>query len=206
MTNGEKLKQLRRKLRWSQERIAVELGVTRGYVSQMENDVSPIRDYILERMEVLDKLGPQPDIKTEANRNAPTLPLKPIRRVPILSWAQAGELRAYEELPSSWHEMTFTDCQDENCFAVEIEGDSMEPKFSAGELAIVMPNVSPRNGCLVVCRLRNDGVYFKLFHHGIDGKTVRLTSYNPAYPVMQLGLEEFQWVYPVHSITRNVWR
>ena len=128
------------------------------------------------------------------------------RQVPIVSWAQAGELVAYADLDASWHEFTATACRDENCFAVTIAGDSMEPKYSAGDVAILMPNVEPRNGCLVVCKLKNEGVFFKLFHQSSDNQLFRLSSYNPVYPVMECRKEDFVWIYPVYQITRNVWR
>ena len=108
-----------------------------------------------------------------------------IRQVPIVSWAQAGDLVAYTDLDAAWHEFTATTCRDENCFAVTVSGDSMEPKYSAGDIAIVMPNVEPRNGCLVVCKLKNEGVFFKLFHQSSDNRKFRLSSYNPVYPVME---------------------
>src|ERR1700733_13935870 len=95
---------------------------------------------------------------------------------------------------------------DENSFAVTIEGDSMEPKFTSGDIAILMPNVEPRNGCLVVCKLKNEGVFFKLFHQSSDGKMFRLSSYNPVYPVMECHKEDFVWIYPVCQVTKNVWR
>jgi SOS-response transcriptional repressor LexA len=129
-----------------------------------------------------------------------------IRQVPIVAWAQAGDLVAYTDLDESWHEFTATTCRDENCFAVTIEGDSMEPKYSAGDIAILMPNVEPRNGCLVVCKLKNEGVFFKLFHQSGEGKVFRLSSYNPVYPVMECKKDDFVWVYPVYQVTKNVWR
>jgi len=129
-----------------------------------------------------------------------------IRQVPIVAWAKAGDLVAYTDLEPSWHEFTATTCRDEDCFAVTIEGDSMEPKYSTGDIAILMPNVEPRNGCLVVCKLKNEGVFFKLFHQSSEGKLFRLSSYNPVYPVMQCKREDFLWVYPVYQVTKNVWR
>ncbi|HEX3800752.1 MAG TPA: S24 family peptidase [Verrucomicrobiae bacterium] len=129
-----------------------------------------------------------------------------IREVPIVAWAHAGELVAYTDLDASWHEYTATTCRDENCFAVIIEGDSMEPKYGAGDIAILMPNVEPRNGCLVVCKLKNEGVFFKLFHQSNDGKIFRLSSYNPVYPVMECKKDDFIWIYPVAQVTKNVWR
>jgi SOS-response transcriptional repressor LexA len=129
-----------------------------------------------------------------------------IREVPIVAWAQAGELVAYTDLEPSEHEFTATTCRDENCFAVTIEGDSMEPKYSAGDIAILMPNVEPRNGCLVVCKLKNEGVFFKLFHQAGEGKGFRLSSYNSVYPVMECRKDDFIWVYPVYQVTKNVWK
>jgi SOS-response transcriptional repressor LexA len=129
-----------------------------------------------------------------------------IREVPIVSWAQAGDLVAYADLDAAWHDFTATTCRDENSFAVTIAGDSMEPKYSAGDIAILMPNVEPRNGCLVVCKLKNEGVFFKLFHQSGDNNIFRLSSYNPVYPVMECKKEDFVWVYPVYQVTKNVWR
>ena len=133
-------------------------------------------------------------------------PALEIRQVPIVSWAQAGDLVAYTDLDAAWHEFTATTCRDENCFAVTVSGDSMEPKYSAGDIAIVMPNVEPRNGCLVVCKLKNEGVFFKLFHQSSDNKKFRLSSYNPVYPVMECRRDDFVWVYPVYQVTKNVWK
>ena len=128
------------------------------------------------------------------------------REVPIVAWAHAGELAAYSALDASWHEFTGTSCRDEDCFAVTIEGDSMEPKYSGGDIAILMPNVEPRNGCLVVAKLKNEGVFFKLFHQAGDGKKFRLSSYNSVYPVMECPKDEIVWIYPVYQVTKNVWR
>ena len=134
------------------------------------------------------------------------LPSREIRQVPIVSWAQAGDLVAYTDLDAAWHEFTATTCRDENCFAVTVSGDSMEPKYSAGDIAIVMPNVEPRNGCLVVCKLKNEGVFFKLFHQAGDSKRFRLSSYNSVYPVMECRKDDFVWIYPVYQVTKNVWK
>ncbi len=128
------------------------------------------------------------------------------RDVPIVSWAQAGDLVAYTDLDASWHEFTATTCRDEDCFAVTIAGDSMEPKYSSGDIAILMPNVEPRNGCLVVCKLKNEGVFFKLFHKSSDNQIFSLSIYNSVYPVMECKSDDFVWIYPVCQITKNVWR
>lgn len=144
----------------------------------------------------------QEPVPPVANRQTKT----EIREVPIVSWAQAGDLVAYADLDAAWHDFTATTCRDEDCFAVTIAGDSMEPKYSAGDIAILMPNVEPRNGCLVVCKLKNEGVFFKLFHQSSDNNIFRLSSYNPVYPVMECKKDDFVWIYPVYQVTKNVWR
>jgi SOS-response transcriptional repressor LexA len=167
--------------------LAKKLGVSIDYLLGHE-DAPPAR--------------PSESIPAPADRQAKV----EIREVPIVSWAQAGDLVAYTDLDAAWHEFTATTCRDENCFAVTIAGDSMEPKYSSGDIAILMPNVEPRNGCLVVCKLKNEGVFFKLFHQSNDNNLFRLSSYNPVYPVMECKKDDFVWVYPVWQVTKNVWR
>ena len=80
----------------------------------------------------------------------------------------------------------------------------MEPKISAGDRVIVAPNSQPRNGNIVVARTKEHDVYLKLFHLCGGGKTVKLTSYNPAYPTVELPLPSFRFIYPVHSLQRKL--
>jgi SOS-response transcriptional repressor LexA len=82
----------------------------------------------------------------------------------------------------------------------------MEPDFRSGDIAILMPNVEPRHGCLVVCKLKNEGVFFKRFEQAADGKTFRLASYNRAYKPIKCRRDDFVWVYPVFQVTKNVWK
>lgn len=212
-TLSERLKSSRQRLGLTQQKLADVTGFSLSAVGNWESNLnmpSPAKlgqlakklgvtiDYLLGNEP--DTAAPRPTRKA-AQKSAPH-----IREVPIVAWAQAGGLKAYTDLDPSWHEYTATTCLDENCFAVTIEGDSMEPKFTAGDIAILMPNVEPRNGCLVVCKLKNEGVFFKLFHQSSDGKHFNLTSYNPVYPVMECRPDDFVWIYPVYQVTKNVWK
>jgi SOS-response transcriptional repressor LexA len=133
-------------------------------------------------------------------------PKTEIRQVPVVSWAQAGGLVAWTNQAGAWHEFAVTSCSDQNSFGVTVAGDSMEPKYSAGDIAILRPNAGPRNGCLVICKLKNDGVFFKMFHKSGDNALIRLSSYNPVYPVMECKPDNLVWIYPVDQIIKNVWR
>ena len=125
---------------------------------------------------------------------------------PVVSWAQAGaEWHSYQDLTSQIDERIPTDCKDTNCFWVQIEGDSMEPRFVSGDYVIVMPNVEPQNGDLVIAKMVDGGVYFKLFHRLGNGERIRLTSYNrELYLPMEFPAEQFLRVFPVYGIFRRV--
>ena len=209
---SDRLKTCRQRLGLTQQKLANLTGYSLSAIGNWEsgqNLPTPAKLAVLSK-----KMGVTIDylLGNEAGNPLPRLggkgkPAVEIREVPIVSSAQAGELKAYTDLDNSWHEYTATTCKDENCFAVTIEGDSMEPKYNAGDIAILMPNVEPRNGCLVVCKLKNEGVFFKIYHQSGDGKVFRLSSYNSAiYPVMECSKSDFVWVYPVFQVTKNVWK
>ncbi len=127
-------------------------------------------------------------------------------KAPVISWASAGVGGNYSDVEGFLDEYLETDCRDPNCYGLIVEGDSMEPLFRAGDRIIVAPNEGARNGDIVVARVAKTGeVYFKLFHQiGRDGKAVRLTSYNPAYPPLEFELSQFRFIQPVYSSTRKL--
>ena len=129
---------------------------------------------------------------------------KSMRWVPMVSWAHMGDSTAYEEIPKAWQERIPTDCPDPDAFAVTLVGDCMEPRYFAGEIAIVMPGVDVRPGCLVLAKLRDDGVIFRRYHEA--NKTVRLMAYNSLYPEMMLPADAFHWIYPVYGTIKRDWR
>lgn len=132
------------------------------------------------------------------------------RRVPVVSFTRAGaESFTYDDLANQIDETVQTECRDANCFALFVEGDSMEPSIKAGDIAVVAPNDSPRNGDTVVARLsKTGGVLLKVYHQvGARGERVRLTSYNSAvYPPLEYDRGEFRFIYPVVELTRKLRR
>jgi len=125
------------------------------------------------------------------------------RQIPILSYAQAGVATDDEELPREWDDTVGYDGTDKKAFALRVEGDSMSPQFPAGTIITVGPSNPPHNGNLVVARLKGEGVLFKLFHHSGDNRIVTLTSFNPAYPVIQIAREKLHWIWKVVQATQR---
>jgi phage repressor protein C with HTH and peptisase S24 domain len=131
-----------------------------------------------------------------------------IRAIPVRSWAQAGVGVDFEELPLQWEKRVATDCPDERAFAVEIQGDSMEPKYLQGDLAVLMPSHHPRNNDLVVARLESEGVVFKVFtaRDEPSRRICSFTSYNRVFQPIEVGESRIIWNFPVYQIVRQVWR
>ena len=121
--------------------------------------------------------------------------------MPVVSWAHAGEAEEYEELPKDWQREAATNCRDPSAFGLEIIGDSMMPRYSQGDVAIVMPNSEPRGGGLAVAKLRDNGVCFKVFNEP-DGDVFRLSSYNPVYLPIERPRDGFHWIWPVYEVIK----
>ena len=189
----------------SQERLARHLEITRSYLSQVENG-EPASTKLQARFRRLTE-APEFDAKSsgrgpargEALDNAEIVP---IRFVPLVSWAQAGRSVEYDELPTSWQRKVPTDVGDPMAFAVTIAGDSMEPRYQAGDVAFLEPSRPLRQQDLVIARLQDGDVTFKIYHRA--GDTIRFTSYNPAYLPFEVPAADIVWAYGVHSILKVV--
>ena len=126
-----------------------------------------------------------------------------LRAVPVVSYTTAGMANDYEDMANFLDEKIETDCRDPNCFALIVEGDSMEPVIRAGDRVIVMPNSETQTGDIVVARRKDTHeVFVKLVHFSDGGKRVKFTSYNPAYPPLEFSRRDFRFIYPVHSMKR----
>lgn len=211
----EALRAVRSRRGLSQVELAEKLGVKPGTVGNWEAGVNGAPRKRLK--EIADKLGvtmefltgePAMELKDapSAHYNAKHIgSVHGASKIPVISFARAGAVDFdYADLDAQMDESIESDIKDPNSFGLVVEGDSMEPKISAGDIVIVAPNDRPRNGDLVVSRLeRTEGVMLKIFSH--DGDRIRLTSYNPAYPPLEFKEADFVFIYPVHSrITR--WR
>lgn len=141
--------------------------------------------------------------RVEALASAPPPKIIQPNWLPVISWAHAGDAASYEELPKHWQEYIPTTCQARDAFALVIEGDSMSPYCRDKDIAVVMPHEEPRNGCMVVAKLRNDGVVLR--RYGRKDDSIRLTPENRIYPTRDYKPHDFHWIYPVHSTIRREW-
>lgn len=204
----------------SQQELANQTGVSLGAVGNWESQVNPAKGDNLKRLAEIFKVSPryllgetenkhELILKEEAASLYKTiegLPMLKGQMAPLISWASAGNAKAYEDQGSNVERFP-TACRDPYCYALEVEGDSMEPKYSRGDVIFVAPTQEARNGDLVVAKTKQEDVYFKLYHWSRhETEDVKLTSFNVAYPVIELPRGELIFVQPVHSVLRRLRR
>ena len=112
-------------------------------------------------------------------------------RIPLISSVQAGRLtEALEPFPpGAAFEFLLTDLDlSENAFALEIEGQSMEPEFKEGDRIIVDPALQPQPGDFVVAKNGREEATFKKYRPrgiGQSGREVfELVPLNDDYPTI----------------------
>lgn len=127
------------------------------------------------------------------------------RFAPTLSYTQAGALHVWTDDVYNYEGVVAMDLPPKTrAFSLTIRGDSMEPKFFAGDVAIVLWGVEPRNGQVVVACTTDGDVMCKLYSTQERGEKVTLTSYNSLHPPVETRREDLRWVFPVHSFNRRV--
>jgi SOS-response transcriptional repressor LexA len=194
----ESIAKIRDQLGLTQDEFAKQLGISRQHLSKLENSSKPLSPKLARRLAEVSGNAGLPQFRSATG----------VRAIPVRSWAQAGTGADFGELPLDWEKRVATDSPDDQAFAVEIQGDSMEPKFFPGDIAVLMPGRLPRNGSLVVARLESEGVVFKVFT-ARDQLPLRMccfTSYNPVFRPIEVPENCVLWNYPVYQIIRQVWR
>jgi phage repressor protein C with HTH and peptisase S24 domain len=179
----------------TQAEAAKRLDIDRSYLSQVERGRPP-GSSLRTRFVLAEQAAPY------ANA-APTFGL---RNLPVLSWAQAGAATDFEEIPRDWNDTVPSDVSDERAFGVRLRGDSMEPRFSDGDIAILLPSIAPTNSETVVANLKDEGMLCKIMHVQLDKNLITLSSYNPAYPPLQRHRDQFHWIFPISSIIKQLRR
>jgi SOS-response transcriptional repressor LexA len=131
-------------------------------------------------------MGDEPNVATGPGVTA--------RVIPLLSWVQAGTTQAWDDVYE--HEgIVGYNVRDPKAVAVQIRGDSMEPQFPSGTIAIVYPGWEAKHGDLVIARLNDGTVMFKRLH--VDGDKYTFISLNPIYPPRTVNRSEVEKLLPV---------
>lgn len=194
---AERLRFWRASQKLTQAEAARQLDIGRSYFSQVEQGRVPgnalrARFFLIEKKSSI-KMGHWAAAHS-------------LRNLPVLSWTQAAEATDFSKMPDDWQEVVPSDATDDRACGVRLRGDSMEPRYSDGDIAILLPSVAATNGETVVANVKDEGVVCKIMHVQLDRNLIKLSSYNPAYPPMERHRDQFHWVFPVAAIIRQLRR
>ncbi len=118
-------------------------------------------------------------------------------RIPVIGYAEAGQEGYFDDagypVGQGWDELEFPQVEDENAYALEISGDSMEPAYRDGDVIIVSPGASIRRGDRVVVKTREGEVTAKILARRTANR-IELRSVNPEYPDRALAPREIDWI------------
>lgn len=122
---------------------------------------------------------------------------QPEQRIPLIGLVQAGKGGYFDDagfpVGGGWDKIGFPGVKDENAYALEITGDSMEPVYRVGDIIIVSPNSTPRRGDRVVVKTRAGEVLAKILKRQTV-QSIELASFNPLHPPITLAPEDIEWM------------
>lgn len=117
--------------------------------------------------------------------------------VPLLGLAQAGSGGFFDSagFPAGqgWDEVALPSPGEAGIYALEVQGDSMEPLYREGDRIVVSPTEQVRRGDRVVVRTRDGEVMAKILARQ-SAKQIELHSLNPAYEPRLLDMADIEWI------------
>jgi phage repressor protein C with HTH and peptisase S24 domain len=123
---------------------------------------------------------------------------RPIAKaVPLIGFAEAGAGGFFDDggfpVGKGWDEIPFPAVPDENAYALEISGNSMEPVYRDGTVIIVSPAASIRRGDRVVVKTASGEVMVKELKRR-TAKTIELRSINAEHADRSLPVRDCLWI------------
>lgn len=213
MKINERIKQTRKRLGYSQEILGSRVGVSRVSISQWERgENTPNGRYLNELAAALgvtvewlltgdgNAVEPLATQGIPGYHNVEPAVILPGKRIPVLSYVQAGHWREMCEQATTFDgnvEYVSASADIGPCgFGLWLRGDSMLPQFKEGDLIIVDPDEAPHPGDFVVAKNGSEEATFKKYRpRGIDenGQEVfELVPLNDDYPTMHSDRQHIQ--------------
>lgn len=192
MKTGDLIKKYRQARGMTQSELAEKVGFEdRSTISKIERNQRNVnQEQILRIANVLD-VAPADLISTEGNEPLQNArPLPPVLSCDYYHSVSAGIGMGAEKHGKKYNYWFTSQAQADRCFAVDVEGDSMEPELHDGDVAIVDTDEEPQNDDIVVMYDKADELgYIKRYR--MTDNCVMFISLNPAYDTMVFPLSDF---------------
>lgn len=125
--------------------------------------------------------------------------LSPSRLVPVVGHVKGGSDGFLEEMQFPvGHGEGFVEywTKDPSAYALRVKGDSMHPRYRAGEFIVVTPSIEAQPGRDVVVKLKDGRKLLKLLNW-VRGDEVQLLSINDGYAPTTLSSDEIESIHRV---------
>lgn len=178
------IKALRKKHGLNQSQLAQRLNVTQATVSRWESGD------ILPDIEMVKSMAQMFNTSTDALlENSNQVSSRGVK-IPVLGRVQAGiPIEAIEDI-LDYEEIEPELAETGEFFALQIKGDSMEPKFSEGDVVIVRRQPDIESGEIAVVLVNGDCATVKKIVKHTNG--ISLVSSNAAYMPMFYTMQEIK--------------
>lgn len=203
---GQRLKDLRLSENLTMEQLGAKLGLSKSAVNMYERgerepgfeNLETIADFFNVDIDYL--LG-KSDIKNRHPFTETVNSLGGSVFVPVLGSVPAGvPLSAVQDI-IDYEEISKEMARAGEHFGLRIKGDSMEPKFSSGDVVIVRKQEQVENGQIAVVMINGDDATVKKFYKTDDG--ILLVGTNPGFVPLHYTPEQVEQL-PVRVIGRVV--
>ena len=186
---GSRIKEIRARKNISLDDIASEIGVAKSTIQRYENGkINKIKLPVVHAIAIALNVNPA-WLVGKADSPDVVLNNQPVR-IPVLGRVAAGiPITATEEI-IDWEEVEPGMVADGEYFALQIRGDSMEPRICNGDVVIVRQQSSADDGDVVIALVNGDDAICKRLKIYQDG--IALVSNNPAYSPLYFSKEEME--------------
>lgn len=199
MTTGERMKQRRKEIGFSAEKVAERLGVSPATIYRYEKgDIEKVPvDSLAELAKILQTtpaylMGweeqPAPAASRESTVPPGFEPMPAMDVVPLVGRIACGTPITAEEnieqmvcVPSRWH----------STFTLTCKGDSMEPRIHDGDLVAIRSQPEVENGEIAAVRIGEEAT---LKHVYLHENFIELRPENPAFSSIILSREDMNTV------------
>ena len=187
MTFYERLTELRKEKGLTQKQIVDELDLGKNSFGDWKRGIIPVRS----TQQLLAKyFGVSVDyLMGKTNNPIPNtekvgiyIPYEKRGLRPVIGLASAGTGVIAEEMIVGW-EAVEDEYDNDNCFWLEVSGNSMAPKIDNGDRVLIQRDAEIESGCIAVVVVDGTEGFLKQVEFG-ENSTL-LHSFNPYYPDME---------------------
>lgn len=190
MTAGERIKQLRKEHKMTQEQLGNVIGVQKAAIQKYEKGtVQNIKRASLIKLAKALDTTPEYILGWDAPKNLEPYSRGEMRYIPIIGNVAAGTSCFAENNIVGYEPVQDSDMDRNEQYAfLQVTGDSMYPLFMEGDLVLIRIQSSVDSGSYAVVTIDDEDGVIKRVVYGDD--FIELQSVNPMYPPRRFEKEE----------------